>query len=128
MASGCGGASYQGNIILNSSLTTNTHDHASESTELVRPDPSQVGFNVPLLEFLLTPTTVKTLAIRNSAEELMISRSAQLKGQDQKVTYLTDDFMRDFIAVSDPKVGSSSSSGFILSVPIESQIHARDSV
>jgi len=29
----------------------------------------------------------------------MISRSAQLKGQDQKVTYLTDDFtMRDFIA------------------------------
>ncbi|KAH9180424.1 P-loop containing nucleoside triphosphate hydrolase protein [Lactarius sanguifluus] len=45
------------------------------------------------------PITVKTLAIRNSAEELMISRSAQLKGQDQKVTYLTDDFtMRDFIA------------------------------
>jgi hypothetical protein len=33
----------------------------------------------------------------------MISRSAQLKGQDQKVTYFTDDFtMRDFIAVSDP--------------------------
>lgn len=31
----------------------------------------------------------------------MISRSAQLKGQDEKVTYLTDDFtMRDFIAVS----------------------------
>ncbi|KAI9466079.1 P-loop containing nucleoside triphosphate hydrolase protein [Lactarius psammicola] len=45
------------------------------------------------------PISVKTLAIRNSAEELMISRSAQLKGQDQKVTYLTDDFtMRDFIA------------------------------
>ncbi|KAH9079288.1 SNF2 family N-terminal domain-containing protein [Lactarius deliciosus] len=44
--------------------------------------------------------SIKTLAIRNSAEELMISRSAQLKGQDQKVTYLTDDFtMRDFIAV-----------------------------
>lgn len=33
----------------------------------------------------------------------MISRSAQLKGQDQKVTYLTDDFtMKDFIAVSQP--------------------------
>jgi hypothetical protein len=45
------------------------------------------------------PITVKTLAIRNSAEELMISRSAQLKGQDEKVTYFTDDFtMRDFIA------------------------------
>jgi len=29
----------------------------------------------------------------------MISRSAQLKGQDEKVTYLMDDFtMRDFIA------------------------------
>ena len=47
-------------------------------------------------------TTVKTLAIRNSAEELMISRRAQLKGQDQKVSSsLTDDFtMRNFIAVS----------------------------
>jgi hypothetical protein len=49
-----------------------------------------------------TTTTVKTLAIRNSAEELMISRRAQLKGQDQKVSsLLTDDFtMRNFIAVS----------------------------
>ena len=47
------------------------------------------------------------LAIRDSAEELMISRSAQLKGQDQKPTYLTDDFtMRDFIAVSEPRVSS----------------------
>jgi hypothetical protein len=45
---------------------------------------------------------VKTLAIRNSAEEMMISRRAQLKGQDQKVSSsLTDDFtMRNFIAVS----------------------------
>jgi hypothetical protein len=43
---------------------------------------------------------VKTLAIRNSAEELMISRRAQLKSQDQKVGSLTDDFtMRNFIAV-----------------------------
>ncbi|KAI0256567.1 P-loop containing nucleoside triphosphate hydrolase protein [Lactifluus subvellereus] len=48
------------------------------------------------------PITVKTLAIRNSAEELMISRRAQLKSQDQKVSSsLTDDFtMRNFIAVS----------------------------
>jgi len=46
------------------------------------------------------PITVKTLAIRNSAEELMISRRAQLKNQDQKVSSsLTDDFtMRNFIA------------------------------
>jgi hypothetical protein len=49
----------------------------------------------------VTPA-VKTLAIRNSAEELMISRRAQLKSQDQKVSSsLTDDFtMRNFIAVS----------------------------
>ncbi|KAI0306693.1 P-loop containing nucleoside triphosphate hydrolase protein [Multifurca ochricompacta] len=47
------------------------------------------------------PITVKTLAIRNSAEELMISRRAQLKTQDQRVSSLTDDFtMRNFIAVS----------------------------
>jgi len=45
------------------------------------------------------PITVKTLAIRNSAEELMISRRAQLKGQDQKVSSFTDDFtMRNFIS------------------------------
>ncbi|KAI9508447.1 P-loop containing nucleoside triphosphate hydrolase protein [Russula earlei] len=46
------------------------------------------------------PITIKTLAIRNSAEELMISRRAQLKSLDQKVsTFLTDDFtMRNFIA------------------------------
>jgi len=46
------------------------------------------------------PITVKTLAIRNSAEELMISRRAQLKSQDQKASSsLTDDFtMRNFIA------------------------------
>jgi hypothetical protein len=51
---------------------------------------------------MFATTTVKTLAIRNSAEELMISRRAQLKGQDQKVSSsLTDDFtMRNFIAVS----------------------------
>lgn len=57
-------------------------------------------FLSPLPVFAIT--TVKTLAIRNSAEELMISRRAQLKGQDQKVSSsLTDDFtMRNFIAVS----------------------------
>jgi len=45
------------------------------------------------------PITVKTLTIRNSAEELMISRRAQLKSQDQKVSSLTDDFtMRSFIS------------------------------
>jgi hypothetical protein len=50
--------------------------------------------------FLTTTITVKTLAIRNSAEELMISRRAQLKSQDQKASSLTDDFtMRNFISV-----------------------------
>jgi hypothetical protein len=56
----------------------------------------------PLPPVLIPAAPVKTLAIRNSAEELMISRRAQLKGQDQKVSSsLTDDFtMRNFIAVS----------------------------
>ena len=37
----------------------------------------------------------------------MISRRAQLKGQDQKVSSLTDDFtMRNFIAVGSPQLPS----------------------
>ena len=79
----------------------------SESIESARPSPSLASHNLPswcsrpCLPMFAT-TTVKTLAIRNSAEELMISRRAQLKGQDQKVSSsLTDDFtMRNFIAVS----------------------------
>ncbi|KAI0273498.1 hypothetical protein BC834DRAFT_854101 [Gloeopeniophorella convolvens] len=45
------------------------------------------------------PITVKTLAIRNSAEEMMLARRAQLKSQEQKLSAMTDDFtMRNFIA------------------------------
>jgi hypothetical protein len=75
--------------------------------------------------------TVKTLAIRNSAEELMISRRAQLKGQDQKSS-LTDDFtMRNFISVRTPP--SRSDNGSILfffspSLSSEPEFHAREGV
>lgn len=46
--------------------------------------------------------TVKTLAIKNTAEEVVMARKAELKGNLQKQTSMTDDLrIRQFIAVSE---------------------------
>ena len=144
-----GSSGYQGNVtklvpvrkpwsLVDLMMTT------SESIESARPSPSLASHNLPswcsrpCLPMFPT-TTVKTLAIRNSAEELMISRRAQLKGQDQKVSSsLTDDFtMRNFIAVSLPAlqrfVPCPTTSDLTFFCPFsflssESEFHARDRV
>ncbi|KAI0062218.1 hypothetical protein BV25DRAFT_1885404 [Artomyces pyxidatus] len=65
--------------------------------------------------------TVKTLAIRDTFEEIMASRRAELKNQDQRATGLTDDLrMRHFIA--NPKfLTPTSYTPIILDIPLRSR-------
>jgi len=61
---------------------------------------------------------VKTLAIRSTAEEVMMARRAETKGKEQKLPNLTDDLsMRHFIA--NPRfIDAASSTPAFLNIPL----------